>query len=159
MVLSSLVPRHKFEIAQKTSADEGDVQHQVCTAHMLRNTEALIEKYQPLVARDADGSLKAIGLGSEQAAADFLAYGILLTRGSSSCLSCIVSLSSLTKDKLLVWFFSTFPFKDGEPGCPSSPSGSPFSLFSSDERLHPAGQRVPKPLSANAGAKFPEAAG
>jgi hypothetical protein len=38
------------------------VQHQVCKAHVLRNTETLIERYQPLVAQDADGSLQAIGV-------------------------------------------------------------------------------------------------
>ena len=54
----------------KTVADEVGVQHQVCKAHVLRNTEALIEHYQPLVARDADGSLKAIGVSPQQAAAD-----------------------------------------------------------------------------------------
>ncbi len=46
----------------KTVADEIGVQHQVCKAHVLRNTDALIERYQPLVAKDADGSLKAIGV-------------------------------------------------------------------------------------------------
>ena len=46
----------------KTVADEVGVQHQVCKAHVLRNTETLIERYQPLVARDADGSLHAIGV-------------------------------------------------------------------------------------------------
>jgi transposase-like protein len=46
----------------KTVADEVGVQHQVCKAHVLRNTEALIEKYQPLVVKDADGSLHAIGI-------------------------------------------------------------------------------------------------
>ena len=51
-------------------ADEVGVQHQVCKAHVLRNTEALIERYQPLVARDADGSLKAIGVSPQQAASD-----------------------------------------------------------------------------------------
>jgi hypothetical protein len=49
-------------MVQKTVADEVGVQHQVCKAHVLRNTEDLIERYQPLVARDADGSLKAIGV-------------------------------------------------------------------------------------------------
>jgi hypothetical protein len=49
-------------MAQKTVADEVGVQHQVCKAHVLRNTETLIERYQPLVARDADGSLQAIGV-------------------------------------------------------------------------------------------------
>jgi hypothetical protein len=37
---------------------------------MLRDTESLIEKYQPLVAADVDGSLKAIGVSPQQAASD-----------------------------------------------------------------------------------------
>jgi hypothetical protein len=57
-------------MAQKTVADEVSVQHQLCKAHVLRNTETLIERYQPLVASDADGSLKTIGVSPEQAAAD-----------------------------------------------------------------------------------------
>jgi len=59
----------------KTVADEVGVQHQVCKAHVLRNTEALIEKHQPLVAKDADGSLGAIGVSPEQAAADLERLG------------------------------------------------------------------------------------
>jgi len=43
-------------------ADEVGLQHQVCKAHVLRNTETLTLRYQPLVARDADGSLQAIGV-------------------------------------------------------------------------------------------------
>jgi hypothetical protein len=54
----------------KTVADEVGVQHQVCKAHVLRNTETLMERYQPVVAQDADGSLKAIGVSPQQAAAD-----------------------------------------------------------------------------------------
>ena len=54
----------------KTVADEVGVQHQVCKAHVLRNTEALLERYQPLVMKDADGSLGAIGVSPEQAVAD-----------------------------------------------------------------------------------------
>jgi transposase-like protein len=54
----------------KTVADEVGLQHQVCKAHVLRNTETLTLRYQPLVARDADGSLQAIGVSREQAAAD-----------------------------------------------------------------------------------------
>src|SRR5260370_13985585 len=54
----------------KTVADEVGVQHQVCKAHVLRNTETLIERYRPLVTSDTDGSLKAIGVSPEQAAAD-----------------------------------------------------------------------------------------
>jgi transposase-like protein len=62
----------------KTVADEVGVQHQVCKAHVLRNTEALIERYQPLVARDADGSLQAIGVSPEQATADLTRLGELV---------------------------------------------------------------------------------
>jgi hypothetical protein len=62
----------------KTVADEVGVQHQVCKAHVLRNTEDLIDKYQPLVACDADGSLKAIGVSPQQAAADLTRLGELV---------------------------------------------------------------------------------
>jgi transposase-like protein len=62
----------------KTVADEVGLQHQVCKAHVLRNTEALIERYQPLVAKDADGSLAAIGVRKEQAAADLTRLGELV---------------------------------------------------------------------------------
>ncbi len=62
----------------KTVADEVGVQHQVCKAHVLRNTETLIERYQPLVARDADGSLQAIGVSPQQAAADLTRLGELV---------------------------------------------------------------------------------
>jgi hypothetical protein len=54
----------------KSGADEGGVQHQVCKAHVRRNTQTLMERSQPLVARDADGSLQALGGSPEQAAAD-----------------------------------------------------------------------------------------
>src|SRR5438046_8206289 len=62
----------------KTVADEVGVQHQVCKAHVLRNTEALIERYQPLVAKDADGSLAAIGVSPQQATADLTRLGQLV---------------------------------------------------------------------------------
>ncbi len=62
----------------KTVADEVGVQHQICKAHVLRNTQTLIERYQPLVARDADGSLKAIGVSPAQAATDLTRLGELV---------------------------------------------------------------------------------
>ena len=62
----------------KTVAHEIGMQHQVCKAHVLRNTEVLIERYQPLVATDADGSLHAIGVSPEQAAADLTRLGELV---------------------------------------------------------------------------------
>jgi hypothetical protein len=67
-----------IEPIAKTVADEVGVQHQVCKAHVLHNTETLIEHYQPLVARDADGSLHAIGVSPEQAAADLTRLGELV---------------------------------------------------------------------------------
>src|SRR5260370_9075104 len=65
-------------MGQKTVADEVGVQHQVCKAHVLRNTDALIDKYQPFVASDADGSLGAIGVSPQQAAADLTRLGELV---------------------------------------------------------------------------------
>jgi hypothetical protein len=62
----------------KTVADEVGVQHQVCKAHVLRNTDALIEKYQPFVATDADGSLQAIGVSPQPAASDLTRLGELV---------------------------------------------------------------------------------
>jgi hypothetical protein len=43
----------------KAVADEVGVHHQVCKAHVLRTSEAITLRYQPLVAKDADGSLLA----------------------------------------------------------------------------------------------------
>jgi transposase-like protein len=62
----------------KTVADEAGLQHQVCKAHMLRNTDTLMARYQPLVAKDADGSLAAIGVSPQQAAADLERLGELV---------------------------------------------------------------------------------
>jgi hypothetical protein len=62
----------------KTVADEVGVQHQVCKAHVKRNTEELIERNLPLVATDADGSLQAIGVKPEQAEADLKRLGELV---------------------------------------------------------------------------------
>jgi hypothetical protein len=62
----------------KTVADEVGMQHQVCKAHVKRNTEDLIERTLPLVVTDADGSLQAIGVSAEQAVADFKRLGELV---------------------------------------------------------------------------------
>jgi hypothetical protein len=51
---------------------------QVCEAHVERNTQALIAALRPLVATDADGSLGALGLTSEQAVADLERLGELV---------------------------------------------------------------------------------
>ncbi len=54
----------------KTAADENGMEHQVCKAHVLRNTEEWVEKTKPQLGTDADGSLGAIGVKPEQAVAD-----------------------------------------------------------------------------------------
>ena len=54
----------------KTAADEAGMAHQVCKAHVVRNTEAWVEAITPLLAVDGDGSLAVIGVNPEQALAD-----------------------------------------------------------------------------------------
>jgi hypothetical protein len=44
--------------------------HQACKSHVKGNTEALIEDLRPLVGKDNDGSLQAIGVEPTQALAD-----------------------------------------------------------------------------------------
>jgi len=44
--------------------------HQVCKSHVKRNTQVLIQELRPLVAKDGDGSLQAIGVKPAQAVAD-----------------------------------------------------------------------------------------
>jgi len=61
--------------AFKTVADELGLLHQVCKSHVKRNTQALIEELRPLVAKDSDGSLKAIGVDPTQAGADLARLG------------------------------------------------------------------------------------
>jgi hypothetical protein len=56
--------------AFKTAADGNGLSQQVCKSHVLRNTEEWVEEAKPQLARDADGSLKAIGVTPEQAVAD-----------------------------------------------------------------------------------------
>lgn len=54
----------------KTAADENGMRQQVCKAHVMRNTADWVEKMKPQLAKDADGSLRAIGVNPEQAVAD-----------------------------------------------------------------------------------------
>ena len=54
----------------KTAADASGLLHQVCKAHVQRNTEAWVEAITPALAADADGSLAGIGVTSAQALAD-----------------------------------------------------------------------------------------
>jgi len=51
----------------KSVADDLGLGHQVCKSHVKRNTEALIDELRPLVAKDGDGSLHAIGVEPAQA--------------------------------------------------------------------------------------------
>jgi hypothetical protein len=46
----------------KLAADASWVPHQVCTAHVGRNTEAWVASMEPALAGDADGALAAIGV-------------------------------------------------------------------------------------------------
>jgi hypothetical protein len=41
-------------------ADEWGLEHQVCKAHVQRNTEALIESLKPAAEQDTDSSLEAM---------------------------------------------------------------------------------------------------
>ncbi len=54
----------------KTAANAHDLKHQVCKAHVVRNSEARCAELRPALAHDADGSLQQIGVTPEQAVAD-----------------------------------------------------------------------------------------
>jgi hypothetical protein len=54
----------------KQAADENGLGHQVCTSHVVRNTEEWVDKAKPGLAADADGSLAKIGVTPEQALED-----------------------------------------------------------------------------------------
>ena len=54
----------------KIAADDQGLAHQVCKAHVLRNSEEWVRKMRPLLAQDADGSLAALAVAPEQAVAD-----------------------------------------------------------------------------------------
>jgi hypothetical protein len=53
-----------------TAADASGLQHQVCKKHVLNHSEAWHDAMAPELARDADGSLAAVGITPEQALAD-----------------------------------------------------------------------------------------
>jgi hypothetical protein len=53
----------------KTAADATGLAHQVCKAHVVRNTEAWVERHEAALAADADGSLALIGVDPAQAVA------------------------------------------------------------------------------------------
>lgn len=54
----------------KTVVDELGVAHQVCKAHVRRNTEALVDELSAAIVGDADGSLAGCGVSEAEAAAD-----------------------------------------------------------------------------------------
>ncbi len=62
----------------KLAADRLGLDQQVCKAHVVRNTDALVENLTPAVGRDADGSLAALGVSPAQAAADVKRLGELV---------------------------------------------------------------------------------
>lgn len=51
---------------------------QVCKAHVVRNTDSLVESLSPTAEQDADGSLAALGISAQQAAADVKRLGELV---------------------------------------------------------------------------------
>jgi transposase-like protein len=53
--------------ALKTAADENGVYHQVCKSHVGRNTDALIEQLQAVLANGCNPSLEQIGVSVQQA--------------------------------------------------------------------------------------------
>jgi hypothetical protein len=54
----------------KTAADATGLVHQVCKAHVVRNTEAWVARMEPALAEDADGSLARIQADPAQAVTD-----------------------------------------------------------------------------------------
>jgi hypothetical protein len=54
----------------KTAADATGLVHQVCKAHVVRNTEAWVARMEPALAEDTDGSLALIRADPKQAVAD-----------------------------------------------------------------------------------------
>jgi hypothetical protein len=54
----------------KTAADATGLVHQVCKAHVVRNTDAWVERHEPALAADADGSLALIGVDPARAVQD-----------------------------------------------------------------------------------------
>lgn len=62
----------------KTAADGTGLDQQVCIAHVVRNTDAWAARMIPELARDADGSLAAIGVDALQAVTDVAALWTLI---------------------------------------------------------------------------------
>lgn len=54
----------------KTAADETGLDQQVCVAHVVRNTDAWVERMMPDIQADTDGSLATIGVTPAQAVVD-----------------------------------------------------------------------------------------
>jgi hypothetical protein len=54
----------------KAAADATGLAHQVCKAHVVRNTDAWVERHEAALAVDADGSLALIGVDPAHAVAD-----------------------------------------------------------------------------------------
>jgi hypothetical protein len=63
----------------KLAADACGMPHQVCTAHVGRNTDAWVDAILPALRTDADGSLAACGVRPRQAVADAQALRHLMT--------------------------------------------------------------------------------
>lgn len=69
----------------KHAADDNGLDHQVCTAHVVRNTDAWIARMAPDLAQDADGSLAATDVAPAQVLADLATLQDLIhTRAATS---------------------------------------------------------------------------
>jgi hypothetical protein len=64
--------------AFKTVANYLEMAHQVCKGHVRRSTQAFIERMEPKVEADEDGSLAAIGVTLEQVLKDLGRLGELI---------------------------------------------------------------------------------
>ena len=66
--------------AFKTAADELGLDQQVCKAHVVRNTDHLVDSLTAAVGATGDGSLAALGVSAAQALADVQRLGELVHR-------------------------------------------------------------------------------
>jgi hypothetical protein len=64
--------------AFKTMADDLGLDHQVCKAHVVRNTDSLVESLTAAVGAAGDAALAGLGVSAAQAAADVRRLGELV---------------------------------------------------------------------------------
>ena len=64
--------------AFKTAADELGLAQQVCKAHVVRNTDSLVDSLLTAIGRHGDTSLAMLGVSADQARADVQRLGVLI---------------------------------------------------------------------------------